>query len=287
MAIIMQGKELSNKILDEFSKKINDIISKGNRSPHLVIYLIGNDGASKIYVRHKMIICEKLNIKVTLRQFINIDEKSLLAILQKDNLNEKIDAILFQLPLPLNLDKIKILSNISVQKDVDGLHYINGGKLFHSLQDVTIPCTAKAVIELLKAYNIDVLHKTIAIIGTSNLVGKPLAMLLHNLGATIILCNKNTINFKKYTLISDIVISAAGVCKLIDVDSVKFNSVIIDIGINRDEKTNKIMGDVDFDLVKEKVSYITPVPNGVGPMTIAMLISNIYDLYFKKFKNKK
>lgn len=284
MAIIMDGKKLANEIQENLKKDINSHLEQKMRPPHLVVFLVGNNPASEIYVNHKIRVCTDLKIKVTLKKFDEaITTANLIAIIKETNDNNAIDGILVQLPLPKHLDKNQILATIDYQKDVDGMHYINSGLLFQNLPTIA-PCTPLAVLELLKAYQIDVFKKVITVIGTSNLVGKPLAIMLHHLGATVILCDKNTVDLKEQTLNSDIVITAVGVANLVTAPLIRKNTVVIDVAIIRDFKTNKICGDVDFENVKLKASYITPVPKGVGPITIAMLVRNLCLLYFKNIK---
>ncbi|WP_339024231.1 bifunctional 5,10-methylenetetrahydrofolate dehydrogenase/5,10-methenyltetrahydrofolate cyclohydrolase [Spiroplasma endosymbiont of Agriotes lineatus] len=286
MAVIMDGKAIANEIQNNLKNNISNYLEKNLRKPHLVVFLVGTEEASKVYVNHKIKVCEKLEIQVSLKTFNeNVSEQDLLTVINKVNNDDTIDAILVQLPLPKHLNKNRILDHINDHKDADGLHYINAGKLFQGLKTIA-PCTPLGVIKLLEAYNIDVFKKTVTMVGTSNLVGKPLAIMLHHLGATVTLCNENTVDLKKHTISSDIVISAVGVANLIDETMIKSNAIVVDVAVVRDLETNKICGDIKFDIVKEKVSYITPVPGGIGPMTIAMLLTNVYDLYVINMNKK-
>ncbi|WP_215826340.1 bifunctional 5,10-methylenetetrahydrofolate dehydrogenase/5,10-methenyltetrahydrofolate cyclohydrolase [Spiroplasma endosymbiont of 'Nebria riversi'] len=286
MAVIMDGKVIANDIQNNLKNNISNYLEKNLRKPHLVVFLVGTEEASKVYVNHKIKVCEKLEIQVSLKTFNeNVSEQDLLTVINKVNNDDTVDAILVQLPLPKHLNKNRILDHINARKDADGLHYINAGKLFQGLKTIA-PCTPLGVIKLLEAYNIDVFKKTVTMVGTSNLVGKPLAIMLHHLGATVTLCNENTVDLKKHTIGSDIVISAVGVANLIDETMVKANTIVVDAAIVRNLETNRICGDIKFDMVKEKVSYITPVPGGIGPMTIAMLVTNVYDLYVINMNKK-
>lgn len=286
MAVIMDGKAIANEIQNNLKNNISNYLEKNLRKPHLVVFLVGTEEASKVYVNHKIKVCEKLEIQVSLKTFNeNVSEQDLLTVINKVNNDDTVDAILVQLPLPKHLNKNRILDHINAHKDADGLHYINVGKLFQGLKTIA-PCTPLGVIKLLEAYNIDVFKKTVTMVGTSNLVGKPLAIMLHHLGATVTLCNENTVDLKKHTIGSDIVISAVGVANLIDETMIKANAIVVDVAIVRDLETNRICGDIKFDTVKEKVSYITPVPGGIGPMTIAMLVTNVYDLYVVNMNKK-
>lgn len=286
MAVIMDGKAIANEIQNNLKNNISNYLEKNLRKPHLVVFLVGTEEASKVYVNHKIKVCEKLEIQVSLKTFNeNVSEQDLLTVINKVNNDDTVDAILVQLPLPKHLNKNRILDHINAHKDADGLHYINAGKLFQGLKTIA-PCTPLGIIKLLEAYNIDVFKKTVTMIGASNLVGKPLAIMLHHLGATVTLCNENTVDLKKHTIGSDIVISAVGVADLIDETMIKANAIAVDVAIVRDLETNRICGDIKFDTVKEKVSYITPVPGGIGPMTIAMLVTNVYDLYVVNMNKK-
>ncbi|WBX36351.1 bifunctional 5,10-methylenetetrahydrofolate dehydrogenase/5,10-methenyltetrahydrofolate cyclohydrolase [Mycoplasma capricolum] len=282
--VILDGKLVSKTRKQLVKQEIDIYLNKGYRKPKLAVILIGNDQASELYVSNKIKACNLVGIESILLRFDeNITSKTLSDQINQLNNDQEIDAILLQLPLPKHLNEQKFLQAITPLKDVDGFHYINQGKMLEGY-DTIYPCTPIGVINLLKAYNIDVKSKDITIIGTSNIVGKPLAIMLSNMGATISMCNKNTKSLKKYTKISDIVISATGKQSIITKDMIKKDAIVIDVGIIRDPITNKIVGDVDFENVKEVCSYITPVPGGVGPMTVAMLLENTLQLYKKHIK---
>jgi len=279
--MILDGKSLSRKI----RKKIKLEISEHNYVPGLVVLIVGEDKSSNKYVNMKNIACKEVGIySVIHRELENISEKELLNKIEMLNNNDKIDGILVQLPLPPHINQNKILEAISIEKDVDGFHPYNVGCLASGL-DSFVPCTPLGVMELFKEYSIDIEGKDICMIGSSNIVGKPMANLLINNKATVTICNKNTLDLKKHTLNSDIIIVAAGVINLITKDMVQKDAIIIDIGINILDD-GSLVGDVDFKNLKEKVSMITPVPGGVGPMTISMLLSNTLKAY-KKRRNIK
>ncbi|WP_434338202.1 bifunctional 5,10-methylenetetrahydrofolate dehydrogenase/5,10-methenyltetrahydrofolate cyclohydrolase [Mycoplasma capricolum] len=282
--VILDGKLVSKTRKELVKQQIDIYLNKGYRKPKLAVILIGNDQASELYVSNKIKACNLVGIESMLLRFDeNITSQTLSDQINQLNNDQLVDAILLQLPLPKHLNEQMFLQAITPLKDVDGFHYINQGKMLEGY-DTIYPCTPIGVINLLKAYNIDVKSKDITIIGTSNIVGKPLAIMLSNMGATVSMCNKNTKSLKKYTKISDIVISATGKQFIITKDMIKKNAIVIDVGIIRDPITNKIVGDVDFENVKELCSYITPVPGGVGPMTVAMLLENTLQLYKKHIK---
>ncbi|WP_434336196.1 bifunctional 5,10-methylenetetrahydrofolate dehydrogenase/5,10-methenyltetrahydrofolate cyclohydrolase [Mycoplasma capricolum] len=282
--VILDGKLVSKTKKQLVKQQIDIYLNKGYRKPKLAVILIGNDQASELYVSNKIKACNLVGIESMLLRFDeNITSQTLSDQINQLNNDQLVDAILLQLPLPKHLNEQMFLQAITPLKDVDGFHYINQGKMLEGY-DTIYPCTPIGIINLLKAYNIDVKSKDITIIGTSNIVGKPLAIMLSNMGATVSMCNKNTKSLKKYTKISDIVISATGKQFIITKDMIKKNAIVIDVGIIRDPITNKIVGDVDFENVKELCSYITPVPGGVGPMTVAMLLENTLQLYKKHIK---
>ncbi|WP_434342481.1 bifunctional 5,10-methylenetetrahydrofolate dehydrogenase/5,10-methenyltetrahydrofolate cyclohydrolase [Mycoplasma capricolum] len=282
--VILDGKLVSKTRKELVKQQIDIFLNKGYRKPKLAVILIGNDQASELYVSNKIKACNLVGIESMLLRFDeNITSQTLSDQINQLNNDQLVDAILLQLPLPKHLNEQMFLQAITPLKDVDGFHYINQGKMLEGY-DTIYPCTPIGIINLLKAYNIDVKSKDITIIGTSNIVGKPLAIMLSNMGATVSMCNKNTKSLKKYTKISDIVISATGKQFIITKDMIKKNAIVIDVGIIRDPITNKIVGDVDFENVKELCSYITPVPGGVGPMTVAMLLENTLQLYKKHIK---
>lgn len=273
MAEIINGKEISKKVLNELKIEVDKLKEKGI-TPCLAVVLVGSDTASCIYVKNKQKACEKIGIKS--KEYLldeNIQEEELLNLIDRLNNDDDIDGILLQSPIPKHLNILKAFSRIAPEKDVDGFNPINSGMLSMGFP-IFIPCTPLGIMRMLKENDIEIEGKNCAVIGRSNIVGKPMAQLLINKHATVTVCNSKTKNLKEILLNSDIVISATGNANIVKADMIKNGAVVIDVGINRNEE-GKISGDVDFNNVKNKCSYITPVPGGVGPMTIAMLMNNI------------
>ena len=264
---LLDGKELSNLKLTELKNKITTL--------SLAIISIGNDDASNVYIKQKQRIADLLGVNLNIYKYDNATNDKLISLINRLNDDNKTNGIIVQLPLPSYLDKDLILNSIDPNKDVDGLTSINYGKLLQGVETI-IPCTPKAILDIIDYYNIDVKGKYVLVIGRSNLVGKPIASLLTNRDATVTIAHSKTNNLKELTLNADIIISAVGKINLITSDMVKDNVCIIDVGINYDSN-NKICGDVDFNNVKDKCSYITPVPGGVGPMTVYELFNNLYE----------
>ena len=270
MAVIIDGREVAKKIKEELKEKVNELKEKGIY-PKLAVIMIGKDKASEIYVRNKSRDCDYVGIEY--EEFFleeNITMETLLNLIDELNKRDDIHGILLQSPIPEHLDIRKAFNKIDYRKDVDGFNPINVGKLLIG-EDTFIPL---GVIKLLEEYNIQIEGKNAVVIGRSNIVGKPLSQYLLNKDATVTVCHSKTKNLKEITSKADILISAVGKPKVITRDMVKENAVIIDVGINR-TPDGKIVGDVDYDNLLDKVSYITPVPGGVGQMTRAMLINNI------------
>ena len=278
--IILDGKEVKLKVLEELKEKL----TKLDRNLGLVVIQVGNDPASNVYVRQKNKMAENLGYNFNhIKLDSNITEKELLSIINELNNNDLVDGILVQMPIPKSLDTKRIQNAIMPDKDVDGLTDINMGRLVHNRESL-IPCTPIGIIDLLDYYNIPIEGKNVVIIGRSDLVGKPMATLMTNRNATVTLCHSKTSNLEFYTKSADILVAAIGIPKYIKENMVKEGAVIIDVGINRMED-NSLCGDVDFDNVKDKVSYITPVPGGVGQMTVAELAVNTYKAHILR-KNK-
>lgn len=272
MGIIIDGKEVANKIKEQLKIEVLELNKQGI-TPKLAVILVGDDEASKIYVRNKSKACNEVGIEFEeciLDKEINMDK--LINVISNYNNRKDIHGILLQSPISDHLDINKAFEIIDYRKDVDGFNPINVGKLTIG-KDSFIPCTAYGVLKLFEEYNIDIKGKNIAVIGRSNIVGKPLASLLLNNDATVTVCHSKTKDLESITKIADILISAVGKPKLITKQMVKDGAIIIDVGINRTD--SGIVGDVDFESIKDKASYITPVPGGVGPMTIAMLLNNV------------
>lgn len=270
---LLDGKALANDILDKLSLKVKQL----DTVPNLVVIQVGNDPASSVYVRNKERTAERVGIK---SETINVSEQvtqdQLLDLIGKYNNDVSVNGILVQLPLPKHIDEQVILEAISPMKDVDGFHPLNVGKL-NIGQKQMIPSTPAGIMELLKANHIELESKHVVIVGRSNIVGKPLAHLLLEADATVTIVHSRTKNLKQLTKLADILVVAVGQPELITKDYVKTGAVVIDVGINRTESGLK--GDVDFNNVKSKVAAITPVPGGVGPMTIAMLMNQTYQAY--------
>lgn len=271
MAHIISGKELSERITSTQEETVNRLLKEGVR-PGLAVILVGEDSASQIYVRNKGLACERIGIhSQTIRLPFDTDEKTLINTIEGLNLDPQIHGILVQLPLPKTLNENRVLSHILPEKDVDGFHLINAGKMFTG-QEGVVPCTPKGILYMLKESGISLKGKHAVVVGRSNIVGKPVAMLLLQEDCTVTICHSKTADLKKETLKADILVAAIGKARFITADMVKPGAVVIDVGINREN--GKVVGDVDFDSVSEIAGYITPVPGGVGKMTISMLMEN-------------
>jgi len=270
--VIMEGKNLADKIIHNLKDRIKNLHEKHKITPKLVTILVGYDSASKIYINSKTKKCAAVGI-LTDNIFLEdtIDEGALLNKINELNNDKTIHGILVQLPLPKKFDTLKILSAVSPDKDVDGFHPANLGNLLYG-KAAFVPCTPLGIMELLKEYKISVEGKNAVVLGRSNIVGKPISILLLNENATVTICHSKTKDLKEHTLQADILISAIGKPNFVTADMVKQGACVIDVGINRID--GKVTGDVDFENVKNKASYITPVPGGVGLLTIAMLLSN-------------
>jgi len=282
---ILDGKKLSEKIKSNIKKEVNELKSQG-LIPGLAVILVGNDPASRTYVRMKKEACEKVGMYSVVHEFPEtITEKELLSTIDMINENPNIHGLLIQLPLPKHIDTTKILEKVSPLKDVDGFHPYNMGRLVEGLESFA-PCTPLGVMELFKEYNIDVKGKDVCVVGASNIVGKPMWALLVNEFATVDICHIETKDLASHTKRADIVIVGVGKPNLITADMVKDGVIVVDIGINK-LPNGKLVGDVDFENVSKKASFITPVPGGVGPMTIAMLLKNTIKAAKNFLKDKK
>jgi len=283
---IIDGKALSEKILKEIEQEHSELEKKVERKAGLAVIIVGENPASQIYVRNKIRACEKVGFhSETIRLDENITEENLLLEIEKLNNNSNIDGILVQLPIPKHIDGLKIINAISAKKDVDGFHTTNIGKMMIGDETGFLPCTPAGVIQMFEEYNINLEGKDVLVIGQSNIVGKPMTLLLIKKRATVQVCNSKTKNLSEKLQKADVVVAAAGSPKLIKAIDVKEGVVIIDVGINRVD--GKLCGDVDFEEVSKKTSFITPVPGGVGPMTIAMLIKNTFKSYKQKINKSK
>ena len=273
MTVILDGKKLRDKIFEELKAKVDEMPVK----PSLAVILAGDDPSSKIYVNNKKKCAEKLGINsVVITYPSTVTENELLEKIKELNDDKHITAILVQLPLPVHIDKFKIIDAIAPEKDVDGLTPYNSGKLFLGEKPYVYPCTPKGILLLLDEYGIEIEGRHAVVIGRSNLVGKPVAQMLLDRNATVTMCHSKTKNLSDITKTADILISAVGK-KVVGENMLKNNCVVIDVGIFRDEN-GKISGDVDFETVSKSASYISPVPGGVGPMTIASLMLNTVEL---------
>ena len=280
---IIDGKMISNLIKEEIKLEVEKIIKKGERPPHLAAILVGNDGASLTYVGSKVRSCKQVGFDSTLLKLpAEISQKDLLNKIHELNNDDKIDGFIVQLPLPNHIDEEEVLMTVNPNKDVDGFHPSNFGKMALNMESF-IPATPYGIIELLKRYEINTSGKNTVVIGRSNIVGRPISILLSRKGnpgdSTVTLVHSRTKNLESFTKNADIIVSALGVPDFLKSEMVKKGVIIIDVGITRvkDDSNSKgyvIKGDVDFESVKEKASFMTPVPGGVGPMTIAMLLKN-------------
>ncbi|XPV67677.1 MAG: bifunctional methylenetetrahydrofolate dehydrogenase/methenyltetrahydrofolate cyclohydrolase FolD [Halarcobacter sp.] len=270
---ILDGKALSDKVKEEVKVEVEQLQKDKQITPGLAVILVGNDAASATYVGMKAKSCKNAGIYSVVHEMPEtISQDEILGIIDRMNKNPSLDGILVQLPLPKQIDTTTILEAIDPLKDVDGFHPYNVGRMVSNL-DAFLPATPFGVMKLLEEYKINVVGKNVCIIGASDIVGKPMAALMINAKATVEVCNSKTKDLKAHTLNADILIVAAGRVNLITEDMVKDDAIVIDVGINRLD-TGKLVGDVDFESCKDKCSYITPVPGGVGPMTIAMLLKN-------------
>lgn len=276
----IDGKAFSQVILEKIREEHNQLKEKYGKQAGLAVVIVGNNPASQVYVRNKMKACENVGFySENIELDENISEEELLQEINKLNKNDRINGILVQLPLPSHINELKIIDRISPEKDVDGFHVANIGKMVIGDETGFLSCTPYGIMQLLEEYKIEIAGKDAVIIGRSNIVGKPMALMLIQKGATVQVCNSRTKDLRKKLNEADIIIVAAGVPKLLKKEDVKEGAVVIDVGINRVD--GKICGDVDYEEVAERASYITPVPGGVGPMTIASLIKNT----FKSYKN--
>ena len=281
--IILDGKKTANDIKDEIAIEVAALVNAGGKKPHLAAILVGSDGASETYVSAKVRACEKVGFDSTLVRFDNeVTEQELLAEIDKINNNDAIDGLIVQLPLPKHINEMKVTEMILPTKDVDGFHPVNIGRMALNLPTY-LPATPAGILELLERYQVETSGKHCVVIGRSHIVGSPMSILMArntNPGnCTVTLTHSRTQNLKEITKTADILIVALGKSEFVTVDMVKKGACIIDVGITRvkSDKTKsgwKLLGDVDFESVKKMCSFITPVPGGVGPMTIAMLLKN-------------
>lgn len=275
MAQLINGKEISAQVRENVRLEAEKLKAEKGVTPGLAVILVGDDPASKIYVGNKKKAC----LEAGFNSFEHIlpaetTQEELIALVEKLNADPSVHGILCQLPVPKHIDDEAVIAAISPKKDVDAFHAVNVGKIMIGAYDF-LPCTPAGVMELIHSTGVSVAGKKCVVVGRSNIVGKPMAMLLLHENGTVTICHSKTADLAKECREADILVAAVGRAKLITADMVKEGAVVIDVGMNRDE-AGKLCGDIDFEAVKEKAGYITPVPGGVGPMTIAMLMKNTF-----------
>jgi methylenetetrahydrofolate dehydrogenase (NADP+)/methenyltetrahydrofolate cyclohydrolase len=272
-ARIIDGRAVAKKLKAEIRERVERLVAKHGVRPGLTVILVGEDPASRVYVRNKIAACEDVGIRSERVELpADISEEELLSRIDRLNHDPQVHGILIQLPLPKHIEMAKVLERIDHEKDVDGFHLYNVGGLVTG-NTIFPPCTPYGVQKLLEHEGIDVEGRSVVVVGASNIVGKPMALMLMQQDATVCICHKKTRDLAQFTILADILVVAAGVPGLIIPQMVRTGAVVIDVGINR-LPDGRITGDVDFEGVRQKASYITPVPGGVGPMTVAMLMNN-------------
>ena len=270
--MIIDGKTIAENIKENVRKEVA-ALQRSGVNPSLSVIVVGNDPASEVYVRNKARASEKVGIiSNTYKLPENASTKDVVELVEALNADEKVHGILVQLPLPDGIDEEKVISSVSPEKDVDGFSVFSSGNLYLNKKSGFLPCTAAGIIDLIKSTGVDICGKNAVVIGRSDIVGKPVAMLLLRENATVTICHSKTKNISDFTKNADILVAAVGRKHFVTADMVKEGAIVIDVGINRVD--GKLYGDVDFDNVSEKASFITPVPGGVGPMTIAKLLEN-------------
>lgn len=276
MGQILAGNEVSNVIRDQLKEKVSQL-DPSFRKPKLVVVIVGDDPASQTYVAAKARACEQVGfLSEVNRMDEKITQKELMDVIHQYNNDDTVDGILVQLPLPKHLDSREVILSLNPNKDVDGFHPMNVGKL-HMNEETFIPCTPKGIMEILKYYHLSVSGKNVVVLGRSHLVGRPIAQLMVSANATVTICHSRSKDIQKICQESDVIVAAVGVPHFVKKDWVKPEAIVIDVGIHRTED-NRIIGDVVPE-VMDVASYMTPVPKGVGPMTIAMLLSNTFQAY--------
>jgi methylenetetrahydrofolate dehydrogenase (NADP+)/methenyltetrahydrofolate cyclohydrolase len=284
-AIIIDGKATAQQLQAQLQQRIQNLPSS-QRKPCLAVILVGNDPASNVYVSHKVKACSAIGMESILeRHDETLSQEALLQKIEQLNQDTNVDGILVQLPLPKHINPQAVIAAIAPQKDVDGFHAINAGQLMLG-QPLFKPCTPYGCMVLLQQLNVDLKGMHAVVVGASNIVGKPMAMLLLQAGCTVTICNSKTKDLKAHTSVADIVVMAVGKPNLLTAEHIKQGSIVIDVGINRLDN-GKLCGDVDFESIQTKAGYVTPVPGGVGPMTITMLLSNTLEGYEKFGLNLK
>ena len=284
--MIISGKELSAKLKAEMAERVATFPAEYGRVPHLVVILVGEDPGSVSYVKGKAKASAEVGIRnTTIRRPDTITEDELLGMIAELNADDGVDGILVQLPLPKHIDEDKIIAAIDKSKDVDGFHPLNVAALWQK-QPCTLPCTPKGIIKMLKSAGVEISGREAVVIGRSNIVGLPVSKLLLDENATVTIAHSRTKNLGEVTLRADILVVAIGRPKVVKADMVKEGAVVIDVGVNRDPETGKLCGDVDFAAIEPKASVITPVPGGVGPMTICCLMENTIECFLRRIKHQ-
>lgn len=278
MTTLIDGKKTAAEVREQLRQKVEKLSGK----PSIAVIIVGNNPASKVYVSSKHKAAQAIGIEsVVIEMDENVSQQELESKIDDLNADTSINAILVQLPLPKHINSDEIIGKIKPEKDVDGFHPVNVGKLNTGLKPYAVSCTPAGIIRLLETYNIPISGKHAVVIGRSNIVGKPMAALLLSRHATVTICHSRTKNIQDLVKQADIIVAAVGIPNFVQNDWVKDGAVVIDVGINRTSE-GKLVGDVDFEAIKEKASFITPVPGGVGPMTIAMLLENTVNLYLEQ-----
>lgn len=284
--MIISGKELSAKLKAEMAERVATFPAEYGRVPHLVVILVGEDPGSVSYVKGKAKASAEVGIRnTTIRRTDTITEEELLGMIAELNADDGVDGILVQLPLPKHIDEDKIIAAIDKSKDVDGFHPLNVAALWQK-QPCTLPCTPKGIIKMLKSAGVEISGREAVVIGRSNIVGLPVSKLLLDENATVTIAHSRTKNLGEVTRRADILVVAIGRPKFVKADMVKEGAVVIDVGVNRDPETGKLCGDVDFAAIEPKASVITPVPGGVGPMTICCLMENTIECFLRRIKHQ-
>lgn len=282
--MIISGKDLALSLKQEMAAEVATFSEKYGRVPHLVVILVGEDPGSVSYVTGKAKASVEVGLQnTTIRKPDTISEEELLGIIDELNNDDSVDGILVQLPMPKHIDSDKVIAAIKAEKDVDGFHPMNVANLWLK-KPCTLPCTPKGIIKLLKRADVEIAGKEVVVIGRSNIVGLPVSKLLLNENATVTIAHSRTKNLGEVTRRADILVVAIGRPKFVTADMVKPGAVVIDVGVNRDPETKKLCGDVDFAAIEPIASAITPVPGGVGPMTITCLMENTIECFLRKME---
>lgn len=282
--MVISGKELSARLKEDMKALVATFPEKYGRVPHLVVILVGEDPGSVSYVTGKAKASEVVGIRnTTIRKPESITEEEILSMIQDLNADDSVDGILVQLPLPEHINEEKIIAAIAKEKDVDGFHPLNVAALWQK-QDCTLPCTPKGIIKMLKAAGVEIKGKRAVVIGRSNIVGLPVSKLLLDENATVTIAHSRTADLPSVTRNAEILVVAIGKPKFVTADMVSDGAVVIDVGVNRDPETGKLCGDVDYAAIEQKASVITPVPGGVGPMTITCLMENTIECFLRRQK---